>query len=161
MAFRPLGSASLGLAPLEADGKQGACLWAGRGFFVGEGGGMPSAVAEPLPQLAVPLAAAPGATCSVRTPCCAGVGDGLDSSHFGSAGSAANYALSSAFGVPVDAADVPVAAATPLLQRPHAHLHPSVAAAQQPCAASAPRMLYNRLIRYIYLKINNKSSQHH
>ena len=64
MASRP----SLGLAPLEADGKQGARLWAGHGFFVGEGGGMPSAVAQPLPQLAVPLAAAPGATCSVRTP---------------------------------------------------------------------------------------------
>ena len=70
MAFRP----SLGLAPLEADGKQGGHLWAGRDVFVGEGGGMPSAVAEPLPELAVPLAAAPGATCSVRTSRCAGQG---------------------------------------------------------------------------------------
>ena len=108
MASRP----SLGLAPLEADGKQGARLWAGHGFFVGEGGGLPSAVAQPLPQLAVPLAAAPGATCSVRTPCCAGVGDGLHFSHFGSGGSAANYALPSAFGALVAAANVPL-----LLQR--------------------------------------------
>ena len=120
MASRP----SLGLAPLEADGKQGERLWAGRGFLVGEGGGMPSAVPQPPPQVAVPLAAAPGATCSLHTPCCAGVGDGLDSSHFSSGGSAANYALPSAFGFPV-------AAATPLLQRAHAHLHPSVPAVQQ------------------------------
>ena len=129
---------SLDLAPLEADGKQGERLWAGHGFFVGEGGGMPSAVAQPLPQLAVPLAAAPGATGSVRTTCCAGVGDGLGSSHFGSGGSAANYALPSAFAVPVDAENVPVAATTPLQQRGHAHLHPSVAAVQQQCAASSP-----------------------
>ena len=60
------------LPPLRGSGKQ--AHWVGHRFCMGEGGGLPSAVAMPAPQHAVPLAAAPGAVCHAQMACCAGMG---------------------------------------------------------------------------------------